>query len=66
MTIGRFISKSILYVVLMNTLLFLLCAAFEADFEPTLIGNLVVPVLCAYASTWAEGRRITKHLNKMR
>lgn len=36
MTFGRFILRSVLYIVVMNAVLFILCALFDGDFDPTL------------------------------
>ena len=60
MTFGRFILRSVLYIVVMNAVLFILCALFDGDFDPTLLGNVVVPVLCAYASFWGEEKEQTE------
>ena len=60
MTFGRFILRSVLYIVVMNAVLFILCALFDGDFDPTLLGNVVVPVLCAYASFWGEEKKANR------
>ncbi len=56
----RFVLRSLLYIVLMNTFMFILCVIFDTDFDPTLISGVVVPVACAQASLWAEGKRRAK------
>ncbi len=63
MTISKFILRSVLYIVVMNAVPFFLCAIFDGDFDPTLIGIVVVPVICAYASLWGEKKRIDGKAN---
>lgn len=59
-TSGRFLLRSIKYIILMNAFLFLLCGVFDGDFDPTWIGNVAVPMICAYASLWGEKKRMVK------
>ena len=56
----KFIMKAVLYVVLMNAVLFVGAAIFESDFDFNPIFNLVVPVICAYASWEVEKGRVRK------
>ena len=56
-TVADYVFRSLLYIVLMNAFMFVLCVIFKSDFEPTFIGNVVVPVICAYASFWGEDLR---------
>ena len=55
----RFVLKAIVYVVMMNAVMFLGAMVFGTDFEVNFIFNLLVPVICAYAS-WDVERRKTK------
>ena len=56
-TFGDYVFRSFMYIVVMNVILYILCAIFDADFDPTLIGNVVVPVICAFASFYGEDLR---------
>ena len=60
-TFSEYIFRSFMYIVVMNGILYMLCAMSHVDFDLTLIGNLVVPVLCALASFYGEELR-TKRL----
>lgn len=51
----RLIMKAVLYVVLMNAVLFVGAVIFGSGFEFNPIYNLVVPVICALAS-WELSR----------
>lgn len=53
----KFVMKAIVYVVVMNTVLLFGAALFDSDYEFHFIFNLVVPVLCAYASWGVERKR---------
>ena len=63
-TFGKFVLRSIKYIVLMNLVLLILCSVFDADFDPNLITNLTVPVICASASLWGEAERQKKLAQK--
>ena len=59
----KFVMKALVYVLVMNAVLFLGACVFDGDYEFHLICNLVVPVICAWASCEAEKKR-AKKLNK--
>ena len=54
---GEKVFRSLMYIVVMNAVFFFLCAIFDEDFDPTFLGNVVVPVICAYASFYGEDLR---------
>ena len=56
----KFIMKAVLYVVLMNAVLFVGGAIFESGFDFNPIFNLVVPVICAFASWEVEKGKARK------
>lgn len=53
----KLFTKALVYVVLMNAVLMIGAVAFDADFEFNFIFNLVVPVLCAFASWEVEQKK---------
>lgn len=59
-TFGQVVLKSLIYIVLMNAMLFVLCAIFDADMDPNLVTNVIVPILCAQASLWGEAKKKKK------
>ena len=63
-TFGKFVLKSIKYIVLMNIIIYILCAVFQADFYPDPVTNLTVPIICASASLWGESWRQKKLARK--
>ena len=52
----KFVLKAVFYVIVMNLVMFLGACIVGTDFEPNFVLNVVVPVLCAYAS-WETGKR---------
>lgn len=62
-TFDRFVFRSFQYIVAMNAIMFVLCAIFGNDFEPTWVGNAVLPIVCASASLWGKAER-NKNLDK--
>ncbi len=56
-TFGDYVFRSFMYIAVMNLILYILCAMIDVDFELTLIGNAVVPVICAFASFYGEDLR---------
>lgn len=56
----KFILKAVLYVVLMNAVLFAGAAIIGSDFDFNPLYNLVVPVICAFASWEVEKGRSRK------
>ena len=49
--------RSLLFIVSMNAAMIILCIIFHADFNPTLLGNVIFPVVCASVSFYGEDLR---------
>ncbi len=56
----KFIAKAVLYMILMNAVLFAGACIFDVDFEFNFLFNAVVPVVCAYASWEVEQKKLKK------
>ena len=59
----KFVVKALFYIVLMNAVMSLGVGLLGGDYEFNYLFNLVVPVLCAYAS-WSVERRKAKKFRK--
>ncbi len=57
----KFVVKALVYIVLMNAVMFLGASLLGGNYEFNYIYNLVVPVLCAYAS-WSVEQRKAKRI----
>lgn len=56
----KFVMKAMVYVVLMNAVLFAGAVFFDCDVEFNPIFHLVVPIICAYASWDVEQKKAKK------
>lgn len=59
----KFVVKALVYIVLMNAVMSLGVGLLGGDYEFNYLFNLVVPVLCAYAS-WSVERRKGKKMKR--
>jgi len=58
--IMRFIMKALMYIILMNAVLFIGACIVGSTFTFSLLFNVVTPVICALASYEMEKRRERK------
>ena len=57
----KFVVKALVYIVLMNAVMFLGASLLGGNYEFNYLYNFVVPILCAYAS-WSVERRKAKRI----
>ena len=56
----KFALKAVLYIILMNVVLFLGACIVGTDFEVNYIFNVVTPVICAFAVWEVEQKKVKK------